>query len=292
MKARMLIVLGSVKGSPGVSTFSLALAARWPGAAKRVLVECDPAGGDLAARYDLALSPGLVSLAAARRGSGAATGADGESLWSHTQVLPGGLRVLVAPPGGEQARAALASLAGTGAHPLEQAAGDPGLVVIADAGRLDAGSAALGLVRAADQLLLLSHATASDLAHLAARIDEVSGWNERAGLLLVGGGYPDAEVARELGVSVMARIPTDPVEAATLNGRNPPRRRLFTRATLSRTAGQVATVLATSRQLLYRPAPGTAADVDIPVPDEQDSPGAAEPALTAVASQLLNGRLT
>jgi len=284
----VLIVLGSVKGSPGVSTFSLALAARWPGAAKRVLVECDPAGGDLAARYDLALSPGLVSLAAARRGSGAATGAGGETLWSHTQALPGGLPVLVAPPGGEQARAALASLAGTGAHPLEQAAADPAVVIV-DAGRLDAGSAALGLVRAADQLLLLSHATASDLAHLAARLDEVSGWSERTGLLLVGGGYPDAEVARELGITVMARIPTDPVEAATLNGRTPPRRRPFTRATLSRTAGQVATVLATSHQLLSRPAPST--HVDIPVPGEQDSPGAAEPAMTAVASPLLNGRL-
>lgn len=285
----MLIVLGSVKGSPGVSTFSLALAARWPGAAKRVLVECDPAGGDLAARYDLALSPGLVSLAAARRGSGAATGAGGESLWSHTQALPGGLRVLVAPPGGEQARAALASL-GAGANPLVQAAGDSAVVIV-DAGRLDAGSAALGLVRAADQLLLLSRATAGDLAHLAARLDEVSGWSGRAGLLLVGGGYPDAEVARELGMSVMARIPTDPVEAATLNGRTPPRRRLFTRATLSRTAGQVATVLATSHRLLSRPAPSTAADVDIPVPGEQDSPGMAGPAMTAVASPVLNGRL-
>ncbi len=238
----MLIVLGSVKGSPGVSTFSLALAARWPGAAKRVLVECDPAGGDLAARYDLALLPGLVSLAAARRGSGAATGADGESLWSHTQVLPGGLPVLVAPPGGEQARAALAS-----------------------------------------------HATASDLTHLAARLEEVSGWSGRAGLLLVGGGYPDAEVARELGITVMARIPTDPVEAATLNGRTPPRRRPFTRATLSRTAGQVATVLATSHQLLSRPEPSTTAD--IPVPGEQGSPGVAGPAMTAVASPVLNGRL-
>jgi len=286
----VLIVLGSVKGSPGVSTFCLALAARWPGAAKRVLVECDPAGGDLAARYGLALSPGLVSLAAARRGSDAATGADGETLWSHTQVLPGGLPVLVAPPGGEQARAALASLAGTGADPLVQAAADPAVVIV-DAGRLDAGSAALGLVRAADQLLLLSHATASDLAHLAARLDEVSGWSGRAGLLLVGGGYPDAEVARELGMSVMARIPTDPVEAATLNGRTPPRRRPFTRATLSRTAGQVATVLATSRQLLSRPEPSTAADADIPVPGEPSSPGVAEPAPSTVASPVLNGRL-
>lgn len=283
----MLIAVGSVKGSPGVSTLCLALAARWPGTGRRVLVECDPAGGDLAARYGLALSPGLVSLAAARRGSDTA---GLESVWWHTQVLPGGLSVLVAPPGGEQTRAALATLGGSGAHPLVQAAADPGSVVIVDAGRLDAGSAALGLVRATDQLLLLSHATASDLAHLAGRLEEVSGWSDRVGLLLVGDGYPDAEVTRELGLSVMARIPTDPVEAATLTGRTPPRRRPLTRATLSRTAAQVATVLATSHQLLSRPAPSTDADADIPVHHEAHPPDRAESAETTVSPQLLNGQ--
>lgn len=285
----MLIAVGSVKGSPGVSTFCLALAARWPGAGRRVLVECDPAGGDLAARYGLPLSPGLVSFAAARRGGDAGAEGPMESVWWHTQVLPGGLSVLVAPPGGEQTRAALATLAASGAHPLAQAAAEPAVVIV-DAGRLDAGSAALGLVRASDQLLLLSHATASDLAHLAARLDELSGWSDRVGLLLGGDGYPEAEVTRELGMPVMARIPTDPVEAATLTGRTPPRRRSFTRATLSRTAAQVATVLATSSQVLSRLEP--ASDADIPAHDEANSPRLAEPMGTAVSAQLLNGRRT
>jgi len=284
----VLIAVGSVKGSPGVSTFCLALAARWPGTGRRVLAECDPAGGDLAARYGLPLSPGLVSLTAAHRGGDAGAGAPMESVWWHTQVLPGGLSVLVAPPGGQQTRAALATLAAAGAHPLVRAATDPEAVVIVDAGRLDAGSPALGLVRAADQLLLLSHATASDLAHLAARLEEVSGWSDRVGLLLLGDGYPDAEVTRELGLSVMARIPSDPVEAATLTGRTPPRRRPLTRATLSRTAAHVATALATSHQLLSRPAPNT--DADIPVHHEANSPGLAEPTATGVSPQLLNGR--
>ncbi len=284
----MLIAVGSVKGSPGVSTFCLALAARWPGTGRRVLVECDPAGGDLAARYGLPLSPGLVSLAAAHRGAGVSTQAPMESVWWHTHVLPGGLSVLVAPPGGVQTRAALSTLAAAGAHPLVQAAADPEAVVIVDAGRLDAGSAALGLVRAADQLLLLSHATGSDLAHLAARLEELRGWSGRVGLLLVGDGYPDAEVTRELGMPVMARIPRDPVEAATLTGRTPPRRRSFTRATLSRTAAKVAIVLATSHQLLSRPAPNT--DADTPVHHGANSPGLAEPAVPAMSPPLLNGR--
>ncbi len=282
----MLIVVGSVKGSPGVSTFCLALAARWPGTGRRVLVECDPAGGDLAARYGLALSPGLVSFAAARRGIGPATGAVMESVWWHTQVLPGGLSVLVAPPGGEQTRAAMVTLGAARDHPLVQAAADPAVIIV-DAGRLDTGSASLGLIRAADELLLLSHATASDLAHLASRLDEVSGWNERIRLVLAGDGYPDSEVARELGQPVLARIPTDPVDAATLTGRIPPRRRPFTRATLSRTASQVASALAPSHQPLSRPEP-----TDGPTPDGHNTPETAEPVTTAVSSPLLNGRLT
>ena len=195
--------------------------------------------------------------------------------------------MLVAPPGGEQTRAALATLGAARDHPLVQAAADPAVIIV-DAGRLDPGSASLGLIRAADELLLLSHATASDLAHLAARLDEVSGWNERIRLVLAGDGYPDSEVARELGQPVLARIPADPVEAATLTGRIPPRRRPVTRATLTRTASQVASALATSHQPLSRPEP----TVDNPTPDGHNTPDAAEPVRTAVSSPLLNERLT
>ena len=44
----MLVATGSVKGSPGVTSTALALAAVWPRPA--VLLEADPAGGDLAYR--------------------------------------------------------------------------------------------------------------------------------------------------------------------------------------------------------------------------------------------------
>ena len=67
----MLIALASVKGSPGVTSAALALAAVWPNPV--VLVEADPSGGDLT--YRCRLSPGaviesrsgLVGLAAAVR---------------------------------------------------------------------------------------------------------------------------------------------------------------------------------------------------------------------------------
>ncbi len=56
----MLIAVCSLKGSPGVTTWALALAACWPRPASAVLVECDPSGGSLAARFGLAPAPGLV----------------------------------------------------------------------------------------------------------------------------------------------------------------------------------------------------------------------------------------
>lgn len=53
----MLIALGSVKASPGVTVSTLALAAFRPGAAG-VVIEADPAGGDVKAWRTLPGEPG------------------------------------------------------------------------------------------------------------------------------------------------------------------------------------------------------------------------------------------
>ena len=113
-----------------------------------------------------------------------------------------------------------------------------------DVGRLDPDSPSLALLAATDQVLLLARASADDLAHVATRAETIRGWNERVGLLLVGDGYTNAEVAREVELPVLARIPTDPAGAATLTGHAPIRPRPFARATLSRAAAQIATMLA------------------------------------------------
>ena len=52
-----LIALASVKGSPGVTTTCLALAAAWP-ARRRLVIEADPAGGDLGPWLGLPRAPG------------------------------------------------------------------------------------------------------------------------------------------------------------------------------------------------------------------------------------------
>ncbi|WP_184727171.1 chromosome partitioning protein [Saccharopolyspora phatthalungensis] len=219
-----------------MTTFSVAMAARWPGEARCVLIECDPSGGDIATRFSLPSSPGLVSLAAAARRT-----IEAGLLWQHTQPLPGGLPVVAAPPGADHARAALAALAPGRADEgvLQLAAGAPDTVVIADCGRVDPGSVVLPIVRSADVLLVLSRAHADDLAHVATRLNTVSRWSARPGLLLVGEGYSTAEVSRELGVPAMGRIPEDRRGAAVLCGRRG-RRRGPSRSALGRTARGVA----------------------------------------------------
>jgi len=214
----MLVAVLSLKGSPGVTTFAVALAVRWPGPARSVVIEADPSGGDLATRFSLPSHRGLLSLAAAAHHK-----ADPALVWQHCLALPGGLPVVAAPPDAEQARAALSALVlpqGTDAGVLRAAADVPGVVVIADCGRVDPGSAVMPVVCSADVVVLLTRARADDLAHLARRMPVVGRWSRRAVLLLVGEGYSSAEVARGLGVVPLGRVPVDPRGAAVLSGRS------------------------------------------------------------------------
>src|SRR5436305_6058470 len=88
-----LVVVGSVKDAPGVTTLAVGLVAGWPQPGA-VLVEADPDGGDLAARFGHHPDPGLMSFAAAAR-----SGAGGPSLRGHVQRLRLDIDVVLAPPG-------------------------------------------------------------------------------------------------------------------------------------------------------------------------------------------------
>lgn len=239
----MLVAVLSIKGSPGVTTFSVALAARWPAPARALLIEADPSGGDIGTRFSLQTTPGLVSLAAAVRHSN-----DPALLWQHAQALPGGLPVVSAPPDAELAWATLTALADAtvGAGPLKAAADAPNGVVIMDCGRMDVGSPVLPLVRSADAMVLLTRAQADDLAHLARRLAAIGSWTARPAMVLVGDGYTPAEVARVLGVLPLGRIPDDPHGAAVLCGRPSTVRRNRSgpaHSALGQAASKVATVL-------------------------------------------------
>ncbi|WP_433464541.1 hypothetical protein [Spirillospora sp. CA-128828] len=167
-----LIALAADKGAPGVTTAAVALGAVWP---RPVLVaECDQAGGDLVYRLPAAapadgdadggmLNPsrGLLSLAATAR-----RGLRPDQIAEHCQRLVGGLDVLVGLTNAEQAQA-MTWLWG----PLGRAfAGLAPVDVIADCGRLGAGSPLIELMREADMVVLLTRATLEQVAHLRERV--------------------------------------------------------------------------------------------------------------------------
>lgn len=235
----MLVGLCSVKGSPGVTTTAVALAARWPGV-DSILIEADPAGGDLAARFGLSSTPGLVSLAAAARRSH-----DPALLAEHSQVLPGELRVVLGPLGAERAGAALEVLGARGLGLLRAVATDPESVVLVDAGRVDPTSPVVPLLRGADALLVLTRPQAEDLSHAATLLTVIPTWSRHPGLVLVGPGYPRAEVERGLGIPVVATLPHDPRGANVLcgwSGGRGPRRSALGHAA-ARLANQIHTLL-------------------------------------------------
>lgn len=226
-----LVVLASVKGSPGVTTTALALAAAWPAPSDVVVAECDPAGGDVAAWFGLPGTPRLVGLATAARRDPAAATVD-----RHVQTLPGGTPVVVAPAAGEQAKAAVGLLAGTASRwrASEKA------TVLVDVGRLDPGGLVEPLVAVADLLVLVCRPTLAGLSHLPARLDAVRGLCRQVRLLLCGDGpYSAAEVGEALGEPPLGVIPFDSAGAALLAGQ-PASARALRRSPLLRSAGRVA----------------------------------------------------
>src|SRR3954471_21120369 len=131
----MLIALASVKGSPGVTSTCLALAAVWPRPV--VLLEADPAGGDLAYRCSAAhggpvsANRGLLPLAAAVRGGTSSP----DVVFNESQLLACGVNLIQGGTSSAQARGLPARWQTFG-----QACATAEVDVIADLGRLDRAS--------------------------------------------------------------------------------------------------------------------------------------------------------
>lgn len=163
-----VIALAADKGAPGVTTATVALGAVWP---RPVLAaECDQAGGDLVYRLPSEgggmLNParGMLSLAATAR-----RGLRPEQIGEHSQRLVGGLDVLVGLTNAEQAQG-LTWLWGPLGRAFNGLGQTGGIDVLADCGRLGAGSPLLDLLREADLVLLFARATLEHVAHLRERV--------------------------------------------------------------------------------------------------------------------------
>jgi hypothetical protein len=257
------IAFASAKGSPGVTTAIAALAATWPAARDLVVVEVDPAGGDLVVRFDLATEPGLVTLAAAGRRE---LGPD--TLLAHTQVLPAAAdvvgparRVLVAPVSAEQAGASLAALRGGLSRALAGVDAD----VLVDCGRLDPASAAHEIATTADLLVMVARPVVAEIHHLSARLVSVKATS--VSLLLVGDQpYSVSEVAAAVGANALGTLPADVRAASALTDGHPNAVRLLRRSRLLRDARPLAEGLADWLGPAAGHAPGVARATTPPSP--------------------------
>jgi hypothetical protein len=207
----VLIAVGSAKGAPGVTTLALAVTAVWP-RPDAVLVECDPAGGDLWARFGHHPEPGLSTLAAA-----ASSPCNGPILDAYRQHLAVGADVVLAIPG-DGAAASVQTLADKGIGALRQAAVTS--TVVLDVGRLDRGGPAVALAAAADHVLLLATPSLAEQAQVGARLPWlVSALAGRLWLVRAGEGpHSGTELERDLGLSVIGTVPHSRWGAGVLTG--------------------------------------------------------------------------
>jgi hypothetical protein len=230
-----LVALGANRSSPGVTTAALALGAVWSRPDRQPLVvEADPDGGVLAARYGLGAHPNLTELAGRTR-----SGLRPTEAWDHAQHLPGGLAVVVAHPSAEQTHAALrtGSLR-IGAHLADLDHTD----VLLDAGRLGPLSPALPLLERAALTVIVLRPRLDEITALSQRLPGLRDHADVAVLLVGNRPYGASEVAATLGVDVAGVLADDAPGVEALAGGGPARR--WRQSALVRSARRVAVELA------------------------------------------------
>lgn len=246
-----ILLLASASGAPGVTTLGVGLALNWPRSV--LLADCDPGAHQaVLAGYLAGTSAdgkGLLRVAEAHRDRRLLT----EVVIDQSVPLTGDDAVsrLFLPGFSRPNSAAL--FAGVWPELTETfvALDDHGFDVIVDAGRISHSGLPSALVERADLTLV---ALRSDLrsivsarVHLLALREHprLQASERSLGLILVGAGQPYSarEIAKSLGVPVIAEIAHDPANAKHLSD-GEPRARKFDNSKLARTLHTTATQLA------------------------------------------------
>lgn len=237
----MIVAFGSRKASPGVTTLTTMLAAYWQEPdALRLIVEADPSGGTIAARWksahDLSWDPGLVAMSA-NRGR-----LDAAALHTTSQPLAEGLRVAAAPPSPHQVTAALSSMGEKAAASL---AGAAEVRAFVDCGRLHAGSPAMSIARRAALTVLLCRPTLEEIHTLMPGVAELRDAGCALGLVVVGDGpYHPTEIADKANIELLGHVPNDPRAATAWNDHGLAAGRQVRRSLLARTVSDLAVLIA------------------------------------------------
>ncbi len=223
-----IVSFASIKGAPGVTTLACLIGATWPEQRQVVLVEADPSGGDLAARFHLSSRDGWPAFnASARR-----TGVD-LNFETHLQQLPGGLDVLVGTRGleSDSATGSMEALLSCVATPVDRARD-----VLVDLGRLIPGGS-MGWIEHSDCVVVCTRGDAASLVQVRERASIVLGrCRGKVSLAIVGPrSYPKAEIEGFTGIPVIGEYPFDPAAAAVVAGEESGGRRLHRSALVSAT---------------------------------------------------------
>ncbi|WP_433759580.1 BTAD domain-containing putative transcriptional regulator [Nocardia sp. CA-135398] len=243
-QAPLLITVTGLGPRAGTTTTTVALAQAWPGPEPSLVVEADPAGGQLA---ELVGGDPYLGLASLARVTDPDSPIEAARVVEHVQFLPGGVALLAAPPGRDAARAGLTDslLAGAGWRSLKA-------TVFADCGVGEPDSVLSPALAAADACLVVVRADHIDPERAGRRILALTERCRRRGVLLIGDS-PSGDFASALALPILGALPTARASAqALLYGTRPPRhgRRLLPAAR---------TIAAAVREQLRPPRPAPSA---------------------------------
>lgn len=250
----MLWALTSAKGSPGVTTTALALAAAvgtQPSAAIRqprsgrdagitgspLIVELDPAGGDLECWCGPHGEPGLLRAVTDVRDR---TGA--ERLSRHAVEVVPGVAAVIAPT----TEGSMAAALGSAADGFADAVGAAPGTTIVDVGRWATPGPLLTtrLVRKAAVAVVVCRSALASVEHTRALVATLGGAARRVAVVMVGGErpYSSDEVSAVVNAPVIGVLPWDPRGVAGLIDRGVTR--AWTRSPMASAAADLAVALA------------------------------------------------
>jgi len=232
----MMVSVASWKGSPGVTTVSALLAAHWGGYGdRRIIMEVDPSGGTLAARWSsahgLTWDPGLLDLSSIRRDL------DHDVLDQVSQAVGDGISVISAPPGTRQISRGIERMGDR----IRRLGELEDVVVFADLGRLTASSPVLGVARSSVLTLMVCRTSLEQIQGLVPIAAELKSVGCRLGLVAVDSGpYQPEEAADVAGIELIGVIPHAPKSAAMFDSDGLMAGRAFWRSAMCRGARQAA----------------------------------------------------